>query len=157
MTLIDKLKNLNIPDSELVTLKYSDGTEVFVHNETEIEDALSETDVVATFAELIATPGLRVSTQFGVNVIERLREDEHLNDYKRDGDFASFLADVINENFYEYDFIESSIEKYDYKRGFCTLSANVKVPLSDIIKHSPYLSGWEISVKTDNGDLTLEA
>ena len=130
MTLIDKLKNLNIPDSELVTLKYSDGTEVFVHNETEIEDALSETDVVATFAELIATPGLRVSTQFGDNVLDRLREDEHL---------------------------ESSIEKYDYKRGFCTLSANVKVPLSDIIKHSPYLSGWEISVKTDNGDLTLEA
>jgi len=157
MTLIDKLKNLNIPDSEMVTLKYSDGTEVFVHNETEIEDALSETDVVSTFAELIATRGLRVTTQFGGNVLERLREDELLNDYQRDGDFASFLTDVISENFYEYDFIESSIEKYDYKRGFCTLSANVKVPLSDIIEHSPYLSGWEISVKTDNGDLTLKA
>lgn len=157
MSIIKKLQSLNLSADTEVSLSYSDGADVFVHNETEVEDALSETDVVSTFAELIATRGLRVSTQFGGNVLERLREDELLDDYKRDGDFATFLADVISETFYEYDFIESSIEKYDYKRGFCTLSANVKVPLSDIIEHSPFLSGWEVSVKTDNGNLTLKA
>ena len=157
MSIIKKLQSLNLADDTEVSLLYSEGTDVFVHNETEIEDALSETDVVSTFAELIATRGLRVSTQFGGNILERLREDELLSDYDRDGDFATFLTDVISENFYEYDFIESSTEKYDHKRGFCTLSANVKVPLSDIIKHSPFLSGWEVSVKTNNGDLTLKA
>ena len=157
MSIIQKLQSLNLSPDTVVNLTYSEGTDVFVHNETEVEDALSETDVVSTFADLIATRGLRVSQQYGGSIIEQLRADDLLDGYERDGDFATFLADVLEENFYEYDFIESSTEKYDHKRGFCTLSANVKVPLSDIIEHSPYLGSWEASVKTDNGTLTIEA
>ena len=155
MSIIQKLQSLNLEPDTQVSLTYSEGADVFVHNETEIEDALSETDVVSTFAELIATRGLRVSTQFGGNILEGLRASGLLDSYTRDGDFASFLTEAINDNFYEVDFIESSVEKYDHKRGFCTLSADVQVPLSDLIKQSPYLGSWEVSVKTDNGRLTL--
>ena len=46
----------------MVTLSYSDGTDVFVHNETEVETAMAETDVISVnFRDLIATPGLHVS------------------------------------------------------------------------------------------------
>ena len=64
MSITQKIKNLNLSEDTLVTLSYSEGTDVFVHNETEVETALSDTDVVSSFASLIATPGLRVSSQW---------------------------------------------------------------------------------------------
>ena len=89
MSITDTLKNLNLEPDSLVTLIYSEGTDVFVHNETEVETAMVETDVISTFSELIATPGLQVSTQFGGNVLDRLREDELLED--------EFLEDELLE------------------------------------------------------------
>ena len=80
MSITQKIKNLKLADDAVVTLSYSEGTDVFVHNETEIETALSDTSVVNTFASLIATPGLTVSTQYGGNVLESLRADGHLDE-----------------------------------------------------------------------------
>jgi len=157
MSIIKKLQSLNLEPETMVTLAYSEGVDVFVHNETEVETAMAETDVISTFSELIATPKLRVSTRFGGNVLERLREDNLLDDYNRDGDFGTYLSDVISDNFYDIDFIEYSTEKYDHKRGFCTLSAEVQIPASEIISLNPFLSGWNISVQTENGTLTFDA
>ena len=41
MSITQTLKNLNLEPDSLVTLTYSEGTDVFVHNETEIETALA--------------------------------------------------------------------------------------------------------------------
>ena len=141
----------------MVTLTYSEGVDVFVHNETEVETAMAETSVINTFSELIATPKLQVSTQYGGSIIGRLREEEYLDDYARDGDFSSYLSEVISDNFYDVGFIEYSTEKYDHKRGFCTLTAQVQVPADNIILAAPFLSGWTASVKTPDGTLSFEA
>ena len=150
-------KVLNLEPDAMVTLTYSEGTDVFVHNETEVETAMAETDVINTFSELIATPKLRVTTQYGGDVLERLREDDLLDDYSRDGDFGAYLNEVITDNFYDVDLIEHSTEKYDHKRGFCTLTAQVQIPVENIIAESPFLSGWTASVQTDDGTLTFDA
>ena len=152
----EKLTNLNMQENEMVTLSYSEGTEVFVHNETEIDTALSETDVVSNFSELIATPGLKASTQYGGEVLESLREGGLLESYDRDGCFSDYLNETIVDNFYDVDFIEHSTEKYDHKRGFCTLTAKVQVGVENLISSSPFLSGWTASVKTDAGTLVME-
>jgi hypothetical protein len=157
MTLVDKLKNLNIPDNEMVTLTYSDGTDVFVHNETEIETALSETDVLQQLGRLLATPGVRVNTMWGDNILEDLRNDNLLDNYQRDNTFEDFLTATLSENFYDLDLIESTVERYDHKRGFCTLSAQVQIEVGDIIRSYPFLGGWEASIKTENGTLTFDA
>ena len=133
MSITQTLKNLNLEPDSLVTLTYSEGTDVFVHNETEIETALAETDVVSTFSELIATPRLTVTTPYGGNVLESLREEGYLDEYDRDGDFGGYLNEVITDNFYDLELIEHSTEKYDHKRGFCTLTAEVQIPVSQII------------------------
>jgi len=158
MSLSKKLKSLKLKDDAMVTLSYRSGTDVFVHNETEIETAIAETDVVSTFAELIAIPGLNVSTRWNGNVLQSLRDDGYLDDYER-GSFAfeEYIADTLAENFYDQEFIEYSTEKYDHKRGFCTLSAEVQIPAGDIITESPYLSNWEVSVQTIDGVLTLNS
>ncbi len=157
MSIIQKLKDLNLPDDATVSLSYSDGVDVFVHNETEVETALSETDVVDTFAELVATRGLKASTSYGTSVLESLRDEGLLDDYERGSfSFAEYIAETIQENFYDVDLIEHSTEKYDHKRGFTTLTADLTVPAGNLIESAPYLGAWTVSVKTPAGTLTLD-
>jgi hypothetical protein len=156
MTIINKLKSLNLRGDEIVSLRYSEGVDVFVHNETDVETALSDTDVVDTFSELLATPGLKVSTQYGGEVLESLRSEGHLEDYERDGYFSDYLSETIKENFYDLDFIDYTTEKYDHKRGFCTLTAEVNVTAENLFNSAPFLGSWSASVRTENGTLTIE-
>jgi len=158
MQTIKKLSELNLDPGTMATLRYSDGVDVFVHNETEIETALEETDVVQTLSALLAEPGgLTVTTTFNTHILEELRSSGLLDDYERGSEeFEDFLTEVITENFYEFDFIDTNIEHYDHKRGFCTLTAKVNIPVSELIEKYPYIGSWTVSVPTENGTLTLE-
>jgi hypothetical protein len=156
MSFTEKLKSLRTAPNAMATLTYSEGTDVFLMNEDEVDTALSNTDVVEQFAELVTTPGLTVTTPFGTNIIQELRNGGFLDEYERGSfSFSEFIGETIRENFYDLDFIESSITKYDYKRGFCTLTAEVKIPVEDLIMESPFVGSWSVSVPTENGTITL--
>ena len=156
MSFTEKLKSLRTAPNAKATLTYSEGTDVFLMNEDEVDTALSNTNVVEQFAELITTPGLTVTTPFGTNIIQELRNGGFLDEYERGSfSFSEFIGETIRENFYDFDFIDSSIEKYDYKRGFCTLTAEVKIPVEDLIMESPFVGSWTVSVPTENGTITL--
>ena len=156
MSIFEKLASLNLPNETTVSLSISEGTDVFVHNETEVETALSETSVVNDVAELITTPGLVVEDNYGQNPIASLRDEGFLDEYTR-GDFAftEFVSEVINDNFYDQSFVEASTERYDHKRGFTTLSADFNVNLQNLLETRPFVAGWTVSVPTENGTLTL--
>ena len=64
---------------------------------------------------------------------------------------------MMHDNFYDFDFIEASTEKYDHKRGFCTLSAEIEVPLMNLVTTQPDLYGWDVVVETPLGSLTVDA
>ena len=53
----EKLRALGLPEKTDVTLSYEDGCDVFLMNETEVEDAISETDVIAQFARVVEEIG----------------------------------------------------------------------------------------------------
>ena len=156
--IITKLKNLNLENEDTVTLVYEDGADVFHFNETEIETALSETDVVEQLAELITTPGLDAKDSWGGgSILQSLRDKELLDGNERGtGDFTEFLTEQINENFYDTEVIDYSTEKYDHKRGYTTLTATVKVSAGNLIQSNPTLFGWKASVQTDNGLLVID-
>jgi hypothetical protein len=157
MSIFETLTSMNLPGETVVNLSYSEGTDVFVHNETDVETALSDTSVVSSFSELIATPGITVSTSQGTNVLDSLREQGLLESYERGAfAFSEYLTETITDNFYDIDLIEYTTERYDHKRGFTTLSADVQVSLEEILTTQPALYGWEVSVKTAAGLLTLE-
>ena len=157
LSVYDTLKQLNLPEDTMAVLTCSEGTDVFIHNETEVETALAETDVVYYLSELLATPGLDVRDCWsGSSILNTLREDGYLEDYRRDNTFAEYLVETINENFYDTEIVESSTEKYDHKRGFTTLTAVVQVPVANLIHNTPLLGGWDVSVKTPHGTLNLE-
>ena len=84
--------------------------------------------------------------------------EEYLEDYERGSDsFAEYIAETLSENFYDVDLIEHSTEKYDHKRGFCTLTAEVNVPIGNLLATKPYISSeWVVSVQTPAGRLTLD-
>tara|TARA_Y100001970_G_scaffold190812_1_gene232068 strand:+ start:4261 stop:4713 length:453 start_codon:yes stop_codon:yes gene_type:complete len=148
---------MNLPNDTVVNLSYSEGTDVFVHNETDVDTAISDTSVITSFSELVSTPGLNVSTQYGTNVLDSLRDEGLLDSYERGSfSFSDYLTETITDNFYDVDLIEYSTEKYDHKRGFTTLSADVQVSLEEMLTTRPSLYGWDVSVKTAAGTLTLD-
>ena len=158
MSVVKRLQTLNLKPDAMINLKYEEGADVFHYNETEVETALSETTVVSEFASLIAQSGLDVRTRWQGNVLEHLRSEDYLEDYERGSfEFEDYLADTITENFYDVELIEYSTEKYDHKRGFTTLTAEVQIPYENFMKVRPFVSGWSVSVETDNGTLTFDA
>ena len=158
MSVVKRLQSLNLSEDALITLTYEEGTDVFVHNETEVEDALHNTSVISEYAALIAHSKLDARHRWSGNVLEHLRADNYLDDYERgEFQFEEYLADTLSENFYDHELIEYSTEKYDYKRGFTTLTAAVEVPVSNFIEVDPFVAGWTISVETENGTLSFDA
>ena len=157
MSIISRLQELDLDSGAMATLTYSDGTDVFVHNESEVETALAETDVVSQLCSLLATPGIQVTTPYGDDILDELRGSDLLDDYGYDFTFEDYLNDVVTESIYDFDFIERSIEKYDYKRGFCTLSTEVRVPVAQILEKELYVDNWNVSVDFKGGTLTLSA
>jgi len=150
-SVFEKMQEMKFDSSSMVTLTYSEGTDVFVHNESEVETALEETNVVEAFSDLIATPDLTTATMWGNDILEDLRGADLLEDYERDGTFSEYLAETIKDNFYDTDIIDYCTEKYDHKRGFCTLTAQIQVPLTNLMEVQPLLAGWDITVKAPNG------
>ena len=157
MSVAKKLQSLNLPEDTMVTLTYAEGTDVFVHNETEVEDAMSNTSVIDEFASLISQSKLDARNPWSGNILEHLRNEDYLEDYTRNGEFQEYLAETLTENFYDTELIEYSTEKYDHKRGFTTLTAKVEVPFSNFVDVNPFVSGWTVSVETENGTLSFDA
>lgn len=156
MTITKKLQELNLDQDAMVSLSYSEGTDVFHFNETEIETALSETSVVSEFASLIANTKLDARNRWSGNIIQHLRSQDYLEDYERGSyAFEDYIAEAITDNFYDVDLIDYSTEKYDHKRGFTTLTAEVEVPVANFIEVDPFVTGWTVSVQTEDGVLTL--
>jgi len=158
MSVLKRLQTLNLPEDAMITLTREEGTDVFVHNETEVDDAMNETSVIHDFASLIANTKLDARNRWNGNIIEHLRENDFLDDYQR-GSFAfeDFLAETLTENFYDTELIEYSTEKYDHKRGFTTLTAQVEIPYANFMEVGPFVSGWTVSVETEDGTLSFDA
>ena len=155
MTTAEKIRELNLPEDTKVHLEYSDGVDVFVHNETEVETAIDGTEVINEYVNMIMVPELNLTTRWGQNPIAHLREQGLLEDYDRDYWFGEYLVQAIVDNFYDAEVIDYSTEKYDYKRGFTTLTAELYTTTGDILKSGVDFSGWKVTVECKAGDLTL--
>jgi len=158
MSISERLQSLNLAADAVAILTFSEGTDVFHFNETEIDTALEETSVVSEFVSLIANPALKVTSRYCGNVIQHLRDGDFLENYERgSGDFENYLAETISENFYDVELIDYTTEKYDHKRGFTTLTAEVEIPVSNLIEHDPFISGWKVAVETKGVTVCFDA
>lgn len=164
---LTKLESLNLSDDTTLTLTYSDGCEVSHYKDDGgIGDAVEGTDTVQRFAELI---GELAKHSEGVHPILADLDDSYvltLDDFREEvqeegGEPTlnigwSDIQDGIANNFYDQEYIESSVKRYDHKRGFCTLTATLEVRCEEVKKAQPYLRGWDIQVEVESGTLTIE-
>ena len=151
-TFYDKIKALGADDETSVNFSWEEGCDVFHYNETHVETAMSETNAAYELAEAI-TEG--VFYEKGNPILETMRDEGLLEDYERgDENFAEFVADVIGESFYDYDWIEQSTQRFDHKRGWTDLSMALSIPLGDL-KETDYnpLPSWTCQVRDGNGNL----
>ena len=155
-TFYDKIKALGATDETTVNFSWEEGCDVFHYNETHVETALSETNAVYVLAEAIADK-FGVFYNKGNSILDEMREDGLLDDYERgDESFTDFVAEVIGDSFYDYDWIEQSTQRFDHKRGWTDLSMALSAPLGhfkeDFYNSNP-LPGWTCQVRDGNGNL----
>ena len=154
----DKIKALGVTDEASVTFEWEEGCDVFHYNETHVETAMGETNAANELAEAI-TEGVFYAK--GSSVLEEMRDDGLLDEYERGSEnFADFVADVIGESFYDYDWIEQSTQRFDHKRGWTDLSMRLSIPLGylkeDSYNYNP-LPNWTCQVRDGKGNLVTLA
>jgi hypothetical protein len=153
----NKLKELGLPGDTWVTLTNSDHAEVFHYKDDAVNDAVSETDVVRWFSELVmALPSARRE-----GILDELADACGLDIPVPDDEIAEPLEwghihDAVVNNFFDQEFVGHEIKKYDHKRGRCTLTATLEITLDELLNLDYDLSGWEIEVETPRGSLSIE-
>ena len=153
----NKFKELDLPGDTRVTLTNSDHAEVFHYKDDAVNDAVSDTDVVRWFSELVmALPDTRKE-----GILADLEDACGLEIPDPDDENAEPLEwghihDAIVNNFFDQEFIAHEIKKYDHKRGYCTLTASLDVTLDQLLEAEPDLTGWELTFKTKGGKTTIE-
>ena len=171
---VNKLRELGVDDEGSVTLSYSEGCDVWHINESHVEESVAETDTTAMLAGLLAS-GVPVYGAWGEmsegnDILNDMRAQDVLEDYERgDECFEDYITEKLQETIYEGEYsIEYSTEQYDYKRGRCDISTEVRVRAGDLyaadaatsgrfqfFDASSFVRGFNVSVKTKNGTLTL--
>ena len=156
----DKIKALGATDETTVKFSWEEGCDVFHYNETHVETALGETGAAYVLAEAI-TDQFSAFYGKGNSVLDEMREDGLLDEYERgDEAFTDFVAEVIGESFYDYDWIEQSTQRFDHKRGWTDLSMELSAPLGhfkeEFYNMNP-LPNWTCQVRDGKGNLVTLA
>ena len=128
--------------------------------------AVDGTDTVQRFSELLES--LQKVSEGVIPALDEL-DDSYvitLDDFREESEEEGVEAtlniswgdihDGISNNFFDQEYIERSVKRYDHKRGYCTLTATLEVSYGEIKKAEPYLRGWEIEVEVESGTMTIE-
>ena len=171
---VKRLRELGVEDDGCVTLSYSEGCDVWHINESHVQESVAETETAAMLAGLLVS-GVPVYSSYGGvseggDILNEMRAQDVLEDYERGEEyFEDFITEKLQETIYDGEYsIEYSTEQYDYKRGRCDISTEVRVRAGDLFAaaaattgrfefFSPdsFVSGFKVSVETKNGTLTL--
>ena len=171
---INQLKKLEMSEDSFVTLSFTEGNDVWHINDGYVADSVAETATASMLAGLLAS-GVPVYSTYGEpsegnDILNEMRANNELDEYERGEEyFQDFITERLVETIYEGEYsLEYSTEQYDYKRGRCDISTEVRVRVGDMFAAEnsnefrfmgfdagSFVSGFDVSVETGNGVLTL--
>ncbi len=172
--LVTRLRELHVDADDSLTLNYSAGREVWHCTDTYVEESVAETDTAAMLAGLLSSGvpvyGTYGNTEPGTDILSEMRDNGDLEDYDYNGWFEEYLTEKLQATIYDGEYsLEHSTTQYDYKRGRCDISTEVRVRAGDLYDMVDYqnddavsitpeslVSGFDISVRTRAGTLTLD-
>ena len=172
--LVTRLRELHVDANDYLTLIYSEGAEVWHCTDSYVQESVAETDTAAMLAGLLAT-GVPIYSVYGEmdsgsDLLNEMRDNGLLEDYDYEGWFEEYLTEQLQATIYDGEYsLEHSTEHYDYKRGRCEISTEVRVRAGDFYDMADYqtegalfvspdniVSGFEVTVRTKAGTLTLD-
>ena len=161
---VTKINEMNLSPETEVTLTYSECTDCGL-NDSEVEQGLEHLSVVREFAEMVTTRGMNFTDTSGGSIIEALVEkkligqdtvEEWRASDEDEGEwFGEVITEAINDNFYDQEYIESDVTRFDIKRGEIELSTTLVTTVGDVLENNPLLSGWKVTVPLHGGTFTL--
>ena len=153
MSKIQKLKQANLNPDTTIRLTYEDGADVIHGRDDYIFNVIESTQIKSHLTDLILNPLL------GNNqILSEMREHGMLDSYERGAfSFEEFVSDVVEENWQDYSWIETSTETFDHKRGFATVSTMIETTLESVSQMADFeLVGWKVEVDHPLGILEIE-
>lgn len=151
----EKLAKLNLNNLTNVRLQLSKSQTV-QHYTGDYSNAVYEkTGFINELAKVVSYPTIRNSN----SLIDNLRMNDLLLDYERGSNsFLEYVTDILSNN--RFDYVDESLDAWDYKRGQFTISSEFEVPIDLLLKaeQNGLVLGedWSIYVLTDAGDLELK-
>jgi len=152
MSKIQKLKEANLRTNTKVRLKYQEGLDVIHCHDDYEELVIGETNIANYLSEMALNPLLGNN-----HVLSEMRENGLLDDYERGSyDFENYVANVVNDNWRDFDWIEASTERYDHKRGFTTVSTVLETTADSVGQMADFeLVGWDLEIEHPLGSLVI--
>ena len=151
-----RVLTLEFDDVTPVELKFEGGCDV-IHCHDDYHDRVFEdTGVFQSFAQLVTSPAFKDNL-----IIEVLRDSGLLDDYNRgDFDFENYVSNVVRDNMWDFEFVNGTLEQYDYKRGFYRVKFGFPTTLGYLkqaVEAEPNtVAGLGVVVYTGVGTLTIE-
>jgi hypothetical protein len=150
----NRVLTLNFPDETRVDLVFEDGCDVAHYNDDYHDYVYDETNIFNIAAGLVASDNFKNN-----QTLQELRSQDLLENYERGSfDFENFVAGALREN--SWDFIEDSLEQYDYKRGYYRVNFTFTTTLGQLKEalnnNAAEVEPFSVVVHTDVGQLTIE-
>ena len=150
-TLTDKIREADLDPSSRVTLSMEEGEDVLHYLDDYKHDFVGGSNLAYELAELVSDPRFK-----GNEYIKEMREEGLLDDYERGLDeFHDYVAEVITEGWFDYDWIETETERLDHKRGFLTARIEFETTIQELLDSEMVLMGWEARINHPHGTLEI--
>ena len=143
-----------LTDNTILNFKWVERYEVRADLDEELLNMEVEDSGIAEELAILATdPAL---TSSGLS--QQAREAGLLNGYSRgDYEFAEYVADVIEQNWRKFGWIEYDVKARNRSRSYLEMRANVRMTAQQYKKINPYnLVGWLVSYEAEDGPVVDE-
>ena len=151
-------KDASVDQDSMLTLTAEEGEDVFHYLDDHQEEVVVNSCIPGYLASLFAQDSPIKGKE---DLMERLRDEGILDDIEEEGledELEEILITEFMENWREHDdLIETETEQYDFKRGFCTVRAEVELPVYQLLELPEYsFTNFDIKVNTSMGELTIK-
>ena len=161
-TMVEKLTALGVTDDTDISFTFSDFAEVMHYTGDYIEKTIDETDFLYTICDVIKSDAFEdnhIIEEMDDNcLLPEWDEDEYEDEQEWQDHREDTIPEVLQEQWFEYGWVDSSLTQYDHKRGRCDVSCEFSIPFSKVReRQDDHWMSCEVSVDIpDSGHMTFE-
>lgn len=155
-TIVEQLTALGVADDADVSFTFSDFAEVMHYTGEYVETTLNETDFLYTICDVVKSAAFEdnyIIEEMDDNcLLPEWDEDEYEDGQEWQDHREDTIPEVLQEQWFEYGWVDSSLTQYDHKRGRCDVSCEFSIPFSKVREHQDdHWMSCEVSVDIPGG------